>query len=105
MPGSPPTSTMLPGTMPPPSAKSNSARPDFQRGDSDPTTSPNRRVVATGVLSRALPRVADGDAAFTISSTSVFHSPHVSHLPAHLAYSAPHSVQRYAVRAFGLTAR
>ena len=35
-----------------------------------------------------------GPARATLSSTSEFHAPHTSHRPAHLGWSAPHSVQR-----------
>ena len=88
--------------MPPPSTKSNSSRPVFQRAafDSDD-------VAKLGVRSATFPpsasdftppmrRAAPPSAAIlgaTISSTSVFHSPQVSQRPCHLKYSAPHSVQ------------
>ena len=100
MPGSPPTSTMEPGTTPPPSTKSNSARPVRRRWLSVPTTSRRRGVACTAppwpkppapAARRAFLEVAAG---VMISSTSVFHSPQASHLPCHLEWSAPHSVQR-----------
>src|SRR5256885_6669477 len=97
MPGSPPTSTTDPGTMPPPSTKSNSASPVRQRSG---------RTVArleswTGATSPAL-AFQPSDLATdrpTASSTSVFHSPHASQRPAHFGWSAPHSVQRNTERA------
>src|SRR5882672_7825711 len=92
MPGSPPTSVTDPGTMPPPSTKSNSASPVFQRATVAACISESR----TG----AAPDPArDGPSARrpirpTASSTNVFHAPHASHLPAHFGCSAPPSVQR-----------
>src|SRR5256885_3279359 len=92
MPGSPPTSTTDPGTMPPPSTKSNSRRPVCQRVNVPPPTVDRR----TGGL-------PDGTACFlsarpparpTASSTSVFHAPQESQRPAHFGCSAPQSVQR-----------
>jgi hypothetical protein len=38
----------------------------------------------------------------TTSSTSVFHSPHTSHLPAHRACSAPQFVQRKTLLALAM---
>ena len=94
-----------PGTMPPPSTKSNSSIPVFQRvGARSRLTSRERRRERDASAFGERPRPADaprrtaaGAAATlgaTISSTSVFHSPHVSQRPCHLACSAPHSVQR-----------
>jgi hypothetical protein len=39
-------------------------------------------------------KIGLGAAFAAISSTSVFHAPHTSQRPAHLGWSAPHSVQR-----------
>src|SRR2546430_4359121 len=92
MPGSPPTSTTDPGTMPPPSTKSNSGRPVCQRVNVPAPTADRR----TGGL-------PDGGACFlsarpadrpTASSTSVFQAPQASQRPAHFGWSAPQSVQR-----------
>src|SRR6266545_2196900 len=113
IPGSPPTRTIDPGTMPPPRTKSNSARPVFHRGSAAPTTLPSLRGVATcppsprerapaNLRAAPLPPPGDGVRA-TGSSTSVFHSPQTSHLPAHRGWSAPQLVQRYIVLAFGVT--
>src|SRR5438477_687238 len=104
MPGSPPTRMTDPGTTPPPSTKSNSARPVFHRSTAPLPTSDSR----TGGLSGAdavrrsdrptVRRISSG------SSTSVFHAPHASHRPAHLGCSAPQSVQRNTERPLGIRA-
>src|SRR6267378_4092107 len=90
IPGSPPTSTTEPGTMPPPSTKSNSARPVFQRASADCFRSV-RRIggwpVGTPLTAEALNRPS-------ASSTRLFHAPQLSQRPPHLGWSAPHSVQR-----------
>src|SRR4051812_38376853 len=100
MPGSPPISTIDPGTTPPPSTKSSSCSPDDQRVISVPVTSRSRVALATLPPSespfepfsrRSEPELAAFGA--TGSSTSVFHSPHMSHLPCHFAYEVPHSEQ------------
>src|SRR5436190_10963140 len=92
MPGSPPTNTTDPGTIPPPSTKSNSRRPVCHRSNPTVPTADRR----TGGL-------PDGTTCFlsargpvrpTTSSTSVFHAPHASQRPPHLGCSAPQSVQR-----------
>src|SRR5437773_3815612 len=102
MPGSPPTNTTDPGTMPPPSTKSNSRRPVCQRSTPGPAPRADRR---TGGL-------PDGVAPFlsarppvrpTASSTSVFHAPHASQRPPHFGCSAPQSVQRNTERALAMT--
>ena len=89
--------------MPPPTTKSNSSSPVFQRLASEPLTSRSRGVVATlppspnvrvPPIRRADPPTDGTTFGATISSTSVFHSPHVSQRPCHFEYSAPHSVQR-----------
>ena len=106
MPGSPPTSTMLPGTMPPPSTKSNSASPVFRRVDSVPLTALSFAARVATMPRRCetagRPTVFAG-ARSTISSTSVDHSPHDSQRPPHFGYSAPQFVQRYAVFVLALT--
>src|SRR6267143_852144 len=90
MPGSPPTRTTEPGTMPPPSTKSNSANPVRQR--SLPTVGRLESWTGTAVVSfqpSNFPTFRP-----TTSSTSEFHAPHASHFPPHLGWSAPHSVHR-----------
>src|SRR5207237_10207318 len=90
IPGSPPTRTTEPGTIPPPRTKSNSARPVFQRA----TASLFRSVRRIGGLAVGKPLTAEPLNRPTASSTSAFHAPQASHLPPHLGWSAPHSVQR-----------
>ncbi len=91
MPGSPPMRMRLPGTMPPPSTRSNSSMPDGMRESSCDSISPKR----TGFTSRrrnppraAIPfdAVAAGRA---FSSISEFHSPQSVHLPNHLGDCFP----------------
>lgn len=94
MPGSPPTSTMLPGTIPPPRTKSNSSSPVRHRGVSAAVTAPSATVRATvpaADLAVVLLLVMTG---VTISSANVFHALQLSHRPAHFGASAPHSVHR-----------
>src|SRR3954453_12173131 len=92
-----------PGTMPPPMTKSNSPSPVVQRFASDPLSPRNRGVTAmlppppndrAPPARRAAPPPTAAPFGAAISSTSVFHSPHVSQRPCHFEYSAPHSVQR-----------
>src|SRR5712671_1149905 len=111
MPGSPPTRTIDPGTIPPPSTKSNSLIPVLRRRPAELLMSRSRGVGATLPPSpmdfwppaRRLDAVA-AEVFVAISSTSEFHSPQMSQRPAHLGWSAPQFVQRYTVFAFGLTA-
>src|SRR6266487_2515530 len=93
MPGSPPTSTTEPGTMPPPSTKSNSRRPVCHRSRRGPPPRADRR---TGGLPDGETRFLSGRPLDrpTASSTSVFHAPQESQRPAHFGCSAPQSVQR-----------
>src|SRR5262245_2983202 len=87
MPGSPPTSTSEPGTMPPPRTKSNSSRPVCQRATSIRARSESRMGGWTDGTIRRFAFV-------TGSSASVFQAPHASQRPAHFGCSAPHSVHR-----------
>jgi len=86
MPGSPPTSTTEAGTNPPPSTRSSSAIFTTARGGGAALP-----CSPTNVTRRPLP-VAPGRIS-TASSTSVFHSPHASHFPAHLGCTAPQDWQ------------
>src|ERR1041384_5136409 len=92
IPGSPPTSTTDPGTMPPPSTKSNSRSPVCHRWTAPPCTADRR----TGGLPDGAARVLSARPPVrpTASSTSVFHAPQESQRPAHFGCSAPQSVQR-----------
>src|SRR5437667_4047003 len=90
MPGSPPTRTTDPGTIPPPRTKSNSARPVCQRA----TASLFRSVRRIGGLAVGRLLTAEPLNRPTGSSINEFQAPHESHLPPHLGWSAPHSVQR-----------
>src|SRR6266568_174834 len=92
MPGSPPTRVTEPGTIPPPSTKSNSARPVFQRSTSTPPRA-HRRMGGRPDAAESLLTARPPDRP-TASSASVFHAPHASHRPAHFGCSAPQSVQR-----------
>src|SRR5881409_2962154 len=92
MPGSPPTNTTDPGTMPPPRTKSNSRRPVCQRSTPGPAPRADRR---TGLPDGVAPVLsARPPVRPTASSTRVFHAPHASQRPPHLGCSAPQSVQR-----------
>src|SRR5258706_11462 len=91
IPGSPPTRTTDPGTMPPPNTKSNSFNPVGQRA-SAPLPTADRRTGGRADAADDLP--ARPPARPTASSTRVFHVPHASQRPAHFGCSAPHSVQR-----------
>src|SRR6266566_9494449 len=90
MPGSPPTRTTDPGTMPPPNTKSNSANPVRQR--SLPTV--GRLESWTGVAVVSCQPSNRPTFRPTGSSIREFHAPHASHLPPHFGWSAPHSVHR-----------
>src|SRR5439155_20735430 len=87
--GFPPTSTTEPGTMPPPSTKSNSARPVLHLG-SAPLVRADRRTGGLPDVCRAC-LTARPPVRPTASSTSVFHAPQPSQRPAHFGCSAPHS--------------
>src|SRR3954447_6447152 len=87
IPGSPPTSNAEPGTMPPPQTRSYSAMPLIRRGAFSDTP-----LRSTKSIRRPAPDARPrpfGALSGTASSTSVFHSPHASHLPPHLGKLAP----------------
>src|SRR5690349_12047264 len=90
MPGSPPTRVTEPGTMPPPSTKSNSASPVFHRVVAADSISDSRTGEAPDELRPSGRRAARPPA----SSISEFHAPQASQRPPHFGWSAPHSVQR-----------
>ena len=98
MPGSPPTSTSEPGTMPPPSTRSSSAMPLLKRSAADETTSdratgpeaappaPSRTCLP---LLPARPRAG----ATTASSTNESQAPQSGQWPSHLLSWRPHPPQ------------
>src|ERR1700712_2573710 len=88
MPGSPPTRSTEPLTKPPPVTRSSSAMPEDRRGAS--WLLPVRLSSANSRPLR-LERIETGIvvAPVTSSSTSVFHSPHDSHLPCQRLKAAP----------------
>src|SRR5437773_1813913 len=92
MPGSPPTSTTDPGTIPPPSTKSSSRSPVGHRSTPGAPSSDSR----TGGRSREAVRLLSDRPTVRLrgSSASVFHAPHASQRPPHFGCSAPQSVQR-----------
>src|SRR5437773_9227144 len=92
MPGSPPTSTTDPGTVPPPNTKSNSSRPVFHLARA-PLVRADKRTGGLADACRACLTARPPERP-TASSTSVFHAPQASHRPAHFGCSAPQSVQR-----------
>src|SRR5690348_3628152 len=92
IPGSPPTNTTDPGTIPPPSTKSNSRRPVCQRCTAV-VDKLERRTGRTSSGPRCHPRSPAAVRPRT-SSTSEFHAPQASQRPPHFGCSAPHSLQR-----------
>ena len=97
MPGSPPTRTRDPGTIPPPSTRSSSRIPVLHLASSSADTSVSGTTFAslTDSLTERDPAVVP----FVIplssfSSTNVFHSPHAGHCPSHFASSCPQFWQK-----------
>ena len=88
IPGSPPTSTREPGTMPPPRTLSSSAIPALKRSVSEVSIS--SKVTGFAPFPDIRREVLPED--FTTgSSTKLFHALHPGHCPIHLADSYPHS--------------
>src|SRR5512143_2267452 len=100
MPGSPPISTIEPGTMPPPSTRSNSPMPEDTRCSSEPSIASqglgeeggSGSVCASG---RPLP---GGGASSWRSSTKLFHSPQSGQRPSHFELPKPQAWQTKTVR-------
>ena len=100
MPGSPAMSTTEPGTMPPPSTRSNSPKPVGTRVTDAVSTSvigwAALNATAVGVVRDVRPGAAvrDVDAAGRVSwnSSIVPHWPHSGQRPNHFAPVHPHSV-------------
>ena len=108
MPGSPPTSTSEPGTMPPPSTRSSSSMPLENRSVADETTS-DRRTGPVAVPPPApsplfAPRPRRLGAAATTSSTNESQAPQSGQWPSHLASRRPHSPQVKTVCVFATSA-
>ena len=94
IPGSPPTRTREPGTMPPPRTRLSSSRPELTRSSSSIGTEERQTGAAAAFLSsRALPALFFS----TVSSTKVFHSLHPGHCPSHLGDSYPQLWQKNTV--------
>ena len=95
-PGSPPMSTIAPGTRPPPSTRLSSFEGNLIRGCSVVEIALSGMACevpeATGDGEREAP---DADVTGTDSSTIVFHAPQAGQRPAHLGESAPHSLQNH----------
>src|SRR5438552_13169980 len=97
-PGSPPTRTRLPGTMPPPSTRLSSAQASGVRAASSVGISLSRTT-------RAASRGLDFDSlvAFrTWNSCSVFQARQCGHWPAQRRLSPPHSVQTKVIVDLGM---
>src|SRR4029079_10993634 len=95
MPGSPPISTSVPGTMPPPSTRSNSVTPEGTRTSSCASISVNAMAAHSRSRKSLWPPALRG-----FSSTREFHSPHSGHLPSHLPDLCPQLWQTNNVSAF-----
>ena len=97
MPGSPPTSTREPFTIPPPNTLSSSSI--WVPNRSSPSVSISRSI--TGFFTREKeafpPPMPDTDAGRIFSSTKVFHCLQPGHCPSHLLDSYPHSWQKNTV--------
>src|SRR4051794_10538867 len=87
MPGSPPISRAEPGTMPPPVTRSSSANPVGMRVTLSVVFVSVSRSAARPFDERVMPE--PGVAATSASSSIVFHSPQVTHLPAQREATAP----------------
>src|SRR5687768_8545853 len=96
MPGSPPMRMSEPGTMPPPSTKSNSSRSVAQRASDVLVISPSG-CDFVGVLPCAEGALFSFLLLVLSSSTSVFHALHAGHCPCQRGLSLPQSVQKKAV--------
>ena len=92
IPGSPPTRTREPGTIPPPSTRSSSSSPVISLTWSSVRTSDRARTCASfRVFTAAVFAVV------IISSANVFHSLQAGHCPSHFVSSCPQFWQKYTV--------
>ena len=100
MPGSPPISVTDPGTSPPPSTRSNSAKPVVQRVSGTVTSCATAAGRSPPDASRRpAPRVRGSE-----KGASVFHSLHDGHCPLHRGASAPQDEQTNTVRGLAIWA-
>ena len=101
-PGSPPTRTSEPRTMPPPSTTSSSGMPEETR------SYVSKRTCERGT-GRVPTRTADGflsvGAGAAASSASVLNLPQPGHFPSHLGETYPHSAHTNCVVALGILFR
>ncbi len=81
MPGSPPTSTMEPGTMPPPSTRANSPMGRGTRSSASPLTSEMGRGSERPLNPRTFPVFLETGSSWMTSSTMLSNAPHCGHLP------------------------
>ena len=98
-PGSPAIKIIEPGISPPPNTLSSSPEPVMKRGNSVKSTSAIRRGISKVVVNACELFLS---VAIVSSSTSVFHCPHIGHLPNHLTDVAPHSWQTYLIFLFAM---
>src|SRR5580658_6332938 len=105
IPGSPPTSTTEPGTIPPPSTRSNSSIPLESLGVCASSISP----MATASASTAsLPPIAAArdcaraSVAGGVYGSRLFHAPQSGHFPNHLLCTPPHWLHRNCVRVLAI---
>ena len=96
MPGSPPTSTREPGTIPPPKTRSSSCIRVVTRSSSFVSIEERQTGPPAALLSCAFATLFFS----TVSSTKVFHSRHPGHWPIHLGDSYPQLWQKNTVEVF-----
>ena len=110
IPGSPATRTTEPGTMPPPSTRSNSPNPVGMRATlSVPTSLIGLTVPAPTTVCACVREVRPGAAVRDFAagraswnSSTVPHWPHSGQRPYHLGPFQPHSVHTYCVVVFAI---
>lgn len=110
MPGSPPSSTKLPGTSPPPNTRFSSVSRVSIRGSScvEMSFSDTARAFAAALerppksVWAAVVAAAEALSAAIRISLNVFHLPQLGHLPIHFADSCPHSLHTYAILSFAI---
>ena len=106
MPGSPPSSTMLPATSPPPSTLFSSLSCMSMRGSSCEGMSLSFTgrllLVAEWLWLNRLPEALSCDDVPMCISLNVFHCPQLGHLPIHFVDSCPQLLQTYTVFVFAM---